>query len=217
MQLPSGARAEISTVAGARRGLVVFPDIFGLRPLFDDHVARFARDWGVTTIAIEPFRDVDSSADLDQRFAAVPALRDVDVHRDLEEAARATGCADVGMIGFCMGGMYCFKASTLACFDRIVSFYGMIKLPEAWSSDGQREPLHYLRSGGAEKVLAIIGTADIWTPSADVDELAATGATVVRYEGAEHGFAHDAARPAHRADDAADAFERARRWLTAAN
>lgn len=217
MQLPSGARAEISVVDGASRGLVVFPDIFGLRPLFDDHVARFARDWGVTTIAIEPFRDLDSSADLDRRFAAVPALRDEDVHRDLEEAARATGCAGVGMIGFCMGGMYCFKASTLACFDRIASFYGMIKLPEAWRGDGHREPLHYLRSGGADKVLAVIGTADTWTPPADVDELAATGATVVRYEGAEHGFAHDVARPAHRADDAADAFDRARRWLTVRN
>jgi dienelactone hydrolase len=30
----------------------------------------------------------------------------------------------------------------------------------------------------------------------------------VRYEGAEHGFVHDASRPAHRADDAADAWRR---------
>ncbi|MGA0879054.1 MAG: dienelactone hydrolase family protein, partial [Ilumatobacteraceae bacterium] len=157
---------------------------------------------------------MDAAADLDRRFAAVSALRDEDVHRDLDEAARATGCSDVGMIGFCMGGMYCFKASTLTCIDRIVSFYGMITLPEAWRGDGHREPLHYLQSGGADKVLAIIGTADTWTPPADVAELAATGATVVRYEGAEHGFAHDAARPAHRADDAADAFARARQWLT---
>lgn len=216
-QLPSGAQAEIVTVPAASRGLVVFPDIFGLRPLFDDHVARFARDWGVTTIAIEPFRELDASADLERRFAAVPALRDEDVYRDLEDAARATGCTNVGMIGFCMGGMYCFKASTLACFDRIASFYGMITLPEAWRGDGHREPLDCLQSGGANKVLAIIGTADTWTPPADVDALTATGATVIRYEGAEHGFAHDTARPAHRAADATDAFERARKWLTRTN
>ena len=37
--------------------------------------------------------------------------------------------------------------------------------------------------------------------------------TVVRYPEAEHGFAHDANRPAHRPDDAADAFARAREWL----
>jgi len=212
--LPSGAQAEIVTVAGATRGLVVFPDIFGLRPLFDEHVQRFASEWGVTTIAIEPFRGLDSSVDLDQRFAAVAALNDDDVRRDLEEAARATQCANVGMIGFCMGGMYCFKASTLTCFDRIASFYGMITLPAAWHGDGHRQPLDYLRAGGASKVLAIIGTEDTWTPPADVEALEATGTNVVRYVGAEHGFAHDAARPAHRVDDAADAFERARQWLT---
>jgi carboxymethylenebutenolidase len=63
-------------------------------------------------------------------------------------------------------------------------------------------------------VLAIIGTADIWTPPADVDALEKAGATVVRYEGAEHGFAHDPSRPAHRPDDAADAWTRAVDFLT---
>lgn len=212
--LPSGAQAEIVTVTEATRGLVVFPDIFGLRPLFDEHVQRFATEWGVTTIAVEPFRGLDSSADLEQRFAAVAALDDDAVRRDLEEAALATRCANVGMIGFCMGGMYCFKASTLACFDRIASFYGMITLPAAWQGVGHRQPLDYLRAGGSSKVLAIIGTEDTWTPPSDVEALESTGTTVVRYVGAEHGFAHDAARPAHRVDDAADAFERARRWLT---
>jgi hypothetical protein len=30
-----------------------------------------------------------------------------------------------------------------------------------------------------------------------------------------HGFAHDATRPAHRAEDAADAFARTQEWLLA--
>lgn len=214
IDLPSGAQAEKVSVEGATRGLVIFPDIFGLRPLFDERVQRSAREWGVTTIALDPFRGLDSSADLDQRFAAVAALNDDAVRRDLEEAAQATNCPRVGLMGFCMGGMYCFKASTLACFDRIASFYGMIKLPAAWQTSGHREPLQYLDAGGAAKVLAIIGTEDTWTPLADVDALEATGATVVRYVGADHGFAHDAVRPTHRAEDAADAFERARQWLT---
>lgn len=214
IELPSGAHAEIARVDGATRGLVVFPDIFGLRPLFDEHVQRFAQEWGVTTVALDPFRTLDSTADLEQRFAAVAALQDDAVRQDLEEAAQATKCSQVGMIGFCMGGMYCFTASTMSCFDRIASFYGMIKLPEAWRTSGHREPLQYLGAGGAAKVLAIIGTEDTWTPPEDVDALEDVGTTVVRYVGAEHGFAHDVARPAHRANDAADAFERARRWLT---
>lgn len=213
-ELPSGAHAEIVLVEGATRGLVVFPDIFGLRPLFDEHVQRFSHEWGISTVAIDPFRTLDSSADLEQRFAAVAALQDDAVHRDLEEAAQATKCSQVGMIGFCMGGMYCFTASTMSCFDRIASFYGMIKLPEAWRTPGHREPLQYLGAGGASKVLAIIGTEDTWTPPADVDALEGVGTNVIRYVGAEHGFAHDVARPAHRANDAADAFERARKWLT---
>ena len=32
---------------------------------------------------------------------------------------------------------------------------------------------------------------------------------MVRYPSAEHGFVHDPDRPAHRADDAADAWRRA--------
>jgi carboxymethylenebutenolidase len=39
---------------------------------------------------------------------------------------------------------------------------------------------------------------------------------VVRYEGAEHGFVHDASRPAHRPDDAADAWRRVVDWMSTA-
>jgi carboxymethylenebutenolidase len=217
--LPSGTPAEIHRVDGATRGLVVFPDIFGLRPLFDDQVRRFATEWGMTTVAIEPFPvsavGRELGADLDGRFAAVPTLSDADKFRDLNEAADATGCATVGMIGFCMGGMYCFKAAAMKRFSRIASFYGMIRLPEAWRGDGQGEPLSLLGDGDAGSVLAIIGNRDTWTPDPDVAALRATGAQVVEYGEAEHGFAHDSSRPAHRVDDAADAFRRAREWLSA--
>jgi dienelactone hydrolase len=39
------------------------------------------------------------------------------------------------------------------------------------------------------------------------------GVEVVRYEGAEHGFVHDPARPTHRPADAADAWARALAFL----
>jgi len=63
-------------------------------------------------------------------------------------------------------------------------------------------------------VMAIVGTEDPWTPAGDVAELEATGATVVRYEGANHGFVHDASRPGHRPDDAADAWARTIAFLS---
>jgi dienelactone hydrolase len=113
-----------------------------------------------------------------------------------------------------MGGMYCFKSAGLACFDRIASFYGMIHTPEQWASPDQGDPLEYVRNGDASKVLAIIGSLDTWTPPGHVQELRDAGVTVVEYSRAEHGFAHDTSRPAHRPDDATDAFARARAWLT---
>jgi dienelactone hydrolase len=57
-------------------------------------------------------------------------------------------------------------------------------------------------------VLSIIGERDRYTPPADVDALAMVpSVTIVRYD-AEHGFVHDANRPSHRPDDAADAWRR---------
>ena len=226
--LPSGTEAEIVRVDGATRGLVVIPDIWGMRPLFDDLVQRFASEWGTTTIAIEPFpaRDFpDLGTNPDTRVAAVRALRDTDKFRDLAEAAAATECESVGLIGFCMGGMYCFKASQLErsgrpLFERIVSFYGMITTPDAWKSESHESPLDILKRGGggtqrpyAANVLAVIGGNDQWTPAPEVEELRTTGVEVAFYPQAEHGFAHDASRPTHRPDDARDAFERAKNWL----
>jgi carboxymethylenebutenolidase len=211
--LPSGTEAELARADAPAMGLVVAPDIFGLRPLFDDMVARLAREWSMTVCAVEPFPGQSLGPDVEPRFAAVPGISD-DVHlRDLEEAAQVVGATRVGLLGFCLGAMYCHKASRSKAFERIVSFYGMIRVPEGWRSPTQGEPLEILAAGHADRVLAIIGGRDPYTPPADVAALEATGATVVRYPEAEHGFAHDAARPAHRAEDAADAFARAEAWL----
>jgi carboxymethylenebutenolidase len=119
----------------------------------------------------------------------------------------------VAVLGFCMGGMYTLKAAGLGRFDRAVSFYGMIRVPERWHGPDQHEPLDALRRPGAATVLAIIGERDPWTPAADVAALEATGATIVRYPEAEHGFVHDPARPAHRPRDAADAWTRVTTFL----
>ena len=213
--LPSGTEAEFAECTGEpEMGLVITPDIFGLRPLFDDMVARLSSVWSMNVCAVEPFPGRDLGHDVDPRFAAVPTLGDDDHLRDLVEAADALGCERVGLLGFCMGGMYCFKAARSDRFDRIASFYGMIRLPEAWAGPGQGEPLDQLAAGHPGRVLAIIGDLDSYTPLDDVAALEALGVNVVRYPEAEHGFAHAPERPAHRPDDAADAFQRAHTWLT---
>jgi carboxymethylenebutenolidase len=112
-----------------------------------------------------------------------------------------------------MGGMYTLMAAGTGRFDRAVSFYGMIRVPERWRGADQGEPLDAVTRPGAARVLALIGERDQWTPADDVAALEATGATVVRYPQAEHGFVHDPARPAHRAGDATNAWERVRAFL----
>ena len=212
--LPSGTPAEIDlSVTNPVMGLVIMPDIFGLRPLFDELVARLAREWQMAVIAIEPFADQTLSADIAERMAVMPSLNDVEILRDMHEAADALGIDRVGLMGFCMGGMYCHKAARSDRFARISSFYGMIHIPEGWMSATQGDPLAYLEGGNADRVLAIIGSLDPYTPPDQVMELRAVGVTVQEYPEAVHGFAHDAARPAHRVDDAQDAFSRTRDWL----
>jgi dienelactone hydrolase len=213
--LASGTPVELSIDGAHDRdlGLVIAPDIFGLRPLYDDLVARLARDWHMPVAAVEPFPGRDLGPEVEGRFAAVPELDDDRVISDLEAAADRLETDTAVLIGFCMGGMYCFKAASSDRFARIGSFYGMIRLPQTWRGPGHREPLDLLASGHPDRVLAIIGDRDPYTPAGDVAALGEHGVHVVRYPEAEHAFAHDPSRPAHRADDAADAFARVRAWV----
>lgn len=213
--LPSGTAAELahpSDGSAPSRGLVLVPDIGGLRPLFDDLCQRLADENGWVVCAPEPWPGREHLT-LEERLGAVNTLRDDDVLGDLLAAADAIDAAapgvPVAVLGFCMGGMYTFKASGTGRFDRAVAFYGMIHVPEAWASPDQGDPLDAVRSDGAAPVLAVVGTEDPYTPALHVDELREAGVEVASYDGAEHGFVHDPSRPAHRSDDAADAWARA--------
>ena len=187
VQLPSGTPADLVVPADTpRMGLVVAPDIFGLRPLFDEITARLAADRGYAVCAPEPFPGRDLPLEVEPRYAAVAELRDDDVLRDLDLAAEATGCAEVGLIGFCMGGMYTLKAAGTGRFQRCVAFYGMIRVPEAWRSAQQGEPLDYLSRPEASPTLAIIGEHDHYTPADDVT--CAAIASLIAGEGATVAF-----------------------------
>jgi carboxymethylenebutenolidase len=215
--LPSGTPAELAQPEGdTSMGLVIIPDIFGLRPLFDDMAARLASEQRWTVCAVEPFPGQED-LDIEGRFDAIPALDDERVMGDVVAAAQATGHERVGVLGFCMGGMYTLKAAATRRFDRAAAFYGMIRIPPAWRGEHQGEPLFELARGSACPVLAIVGGKDPYTPAEDVAALRAVNdrITIVEYPDAEHGFVHDPERPAHRPEDAADAWARALSFLSA--
>ena len=208
--LPSGTPAELArpdAESGAGAGLVLFPDIMGLRPLFDEMCARLAAEQGWVVCAPEPFPGREDLT-VAERMEAVGQLDDDRLRADALAAADATGCEQLNATGFCMGGMLTFKAAASGRFRRAAGFYGMIRLPDRWAHATLAQPLDALASPERCPTMAIVGTVDPYTPPADVADAEALGVEVVRYAGADHGFVHDPSRPAHRADDAADAWRR---------
>lgn len=212
--LPSGTPAELARPPGdaaAASGLVIVPDIGGLRPLFDDLVARLSDEHGWAVAAVDPFPGrTFPDGDLQARFAVMAEMDDARLLADLVDAAQLLATEPVGCIGFCMGGMYALKAASTGAFRRICAFYGMVTVPEDWQGPGQGQPLdHLARAPDGVEVMAMIGGDDPYTPADEVEQLRRAGVEIAFYPEAGHGFAHDPSRPAHRPDDAADAWRRA--------
>jgi carboxymethylenebutenolidase len=205
-----------------RAGLVLHPDMMGLRPLFEDMSRRLATH-GLAVVAVEPYAHVDEEhrVDVERRMAAARLLDDSVQLADLEAAADLLVVEDdvarVSVLGFCMGGYYTFKAAASGRFDSAVSFYGMLRAPEAWRGAGHRaDPIDL----AAEMcpTLAIFGSNDPYTPPADIEALRGAwkdrdDCEIIVIEGAEHGFVHDPERPVHRPDDAAALWKRALEWV----
>ncbi len=205
-------------------GIALHPDIMGIRPLFDDICRRLASN-GFAVCCPEPFTrapaDVRAQGDLPVRMGEVGRMDDARQLGDLDAAADYLVVHDdvarIGVMGFCMGGMYALKAAAGDRFDRAVSFYGMIRIPEAMRGPGGREPLE--TAADVCPTLAICAGLDALAPMDDVAALRAAWADrpdceVVVYPEADHAFVHDPARPVHRDVDAADAWARALEFLT---
>jgi carboxymethylenebutenolidase len=184
-------------------GIALHPDVMGVRPLFDDACRRLASH-GYAVCCPEPFArapDDVRAAGPPARLGFLPSLDDDLQLGDLAAAADRAGAP---------------SAAATGRFQRAVPFYGMIRPPGAWRGPRQRAPLD--TAAGVCPTLAIFGGADSYTPPADLDDLRAAwrdrpDCEVVVYPEAEHGFVHDPERPAHRPDDAADAWARALAFL----
>lgn len=203
-------------------GVVLVPDLIGLRPLFEDICRRLATH-GLTVCAPETFARLipeGGSLDVDQRRVRAAELHDDVVMEDLAEAAdhlvAADGVGSIAVLGFCMGGGFALKAAATGRFERAVAFYPLLRTPTEWAGGGLRDALALV--GEACPSLAILGEVDPYTPPADVDALRNAWAgkpdhKVVVYRAADHAFAHDPERPVHRPDDAADAWHRTLAFL----
>src|SRR5437764_6378155 len=102
LSLPSGS---------ASRGLVVIPDIMGVRPLFDDLCDHLAAEHGWAVTAIEPFPGREGMPLEERLESGVASLDDDTLLGDATAAADELGVTPVAVLGFCMGGMYALKAA----------------------------------------------------------------------------------------------------------
>jgi carboxymethylenebutenolidase len=203
-------------------GVVLHPDMGGLRPLFEDMARRLATH-GLAVCTFEQFAQFPDAiaGGVEKRMATVAELND-DTQLGIFAAAADLLVVDddvtrVSMLGFCMGGHYAFKGASTDRFDSAVAFYGMLRTPDGWGGPGHRiEPLAV--AADMVPTLAFFGTADPWTPADDIAALRQAWAgrddcEIVIVEGAEHGFVHDPERDVHRAEDAARAWQQALAWV----
>jgi len=206
-----------------RAGVVLHPDIGGLRPLFSDMARRLATH-GFAVCVFEPWAMIPETerSTLEQRFAHVKDLDDTQQLEIFSGAADLLVVEDnitrVSVLGFCMGGHYTFKAAASERFDAAVAFYGMLRTPDDWRGPGHTiEPLAV--AAHMCPTLAIFGSIDQWTPAADIDALRSawqgrSDCEIVMIEGADHGFVHDPERDVHRTEDAAACWAKAIAWMS---
>ena len=204
-------------------GLVLHPDIMGLRPLFEDMARRLAT-YGFGVCAIEPYAHVDAEhrANVEARMAAAKLLDDDTQLADLDAAANLLVVEDdvtrVGGARVLHGRLLHVQGRG----HRPLRRRGRV-LRDVAHARGLARPRAQDRSRSTSPremcpTLAIFGSNDPYTPPEDIDALRDAwkdrdDCEIIVIEGAEHGFVHDPDRPIHRADDAAALWPRAIAWL----
>jgi carboxymethylenebutenolidase len=115
-------------------------------------------------------------------FATLMGSLDVATTRaDLEQTAgilRGLGAGSVGVTGFCMGGLFTYRAAvTSREFDAAASFYGARIAQELATPSCP--------------TLLFFGGRDPWIPEADIEAVRAHHPSTVVYPEAAHGFMRD--------------------------
>ena len=216
---------------GARGGVVVVHDVWGLSDHTRDICRRLAGE-GFAALGVDLYRR-EQSVEIGDPGAWIRALSDPQVLSDVGEAAAvlaahpAVGGGRVGVVGFCMGGMYALMAGCgVPGVSAVVPFYGMLShdhgmLHDPAGADPARKPRSPLDAARelACPLLAFFGADDPFIPVADVRELEqrlakrGAAAEVVLVEGAGHAFMNDTRPDAYREAAAADAWARMTAFL----
>ena len=213
--------------------VLVVQEIFGLHNYIADVCRRFAQQ-GYLAIATDLYKRQGNAAD----YSDIPLLMSnlvsqvpqQQVLSDLDAAlawaaAHGGDVSRAGITGFCWGG----RVTWLVCAHNPQIRTGVAWYGRLLGAKTELQPEHPVDITGRlyAPVLALYGGKDAGIPLSMVDEMKASLATAaaagnaaaaasefVIYPEAEHAF-HADYRPAYRAADAADGFQRTLDWFAA--
>ena len=205
-------------------GVVMIHDVWGLSDHTRDLAERLAAE-GFATLAIDLYRR-EAEVAIANPGAWMRELSDPQVLADLQAGidhlAERSGGRPVGVVGFCMGGMYALMAACgCAGLSAAVPFYGLLShehglLHDEHGLDPVKKPRQPLDMAPdlACPLLAFFGEEDDFIPVSDVRRLeagltsSAQPAEVLVFPGAGHAFMNDTRPEAYRPAIAAEAWRR---------
>ncbi len=213
-------------------GVVMIHDVWGLSDHTRDYATRLARE-GFAVLAIDLYRR-DRPEKIEDPGRWMRALSDPQVLSDLGAGARFLASQSetngrVGVLGFCMGGMYALMAGCADLgFAASVPFYGLLShghgiLHDPNGLDPATKPREPIAMAAELRcpLLAFFGDQDTFIPEKDVEalrrELARARAKweLVVVPGAGHAFMNDTRPDAYRPEAAVEAWRRTVGFLRA--
>lgn len=206
--------------AGPSPGVVLIPDVWGVSDLYDRLGGRLA-EAGFAVLQVDPYRrtgrgefsDPAGAMEFIRQLSDPLVIETVQEGVDALAAHPAVAGRKVGVLGFCMGGMYALHAAC-GCtgLSAAAAFYGMVR-NEA-GLDPAKKPRSALDaiSELTCPVIGVYGAEDAIIPVQDARDLEAAlaasphPAEVHVYPGAGHAFLNDTRPDAYRPEAAEDAW-----------
>jgi carboxymethylenebutenolidase len=222
-----GYLAHASGPGGSSQpGVVVIHDVWGLSDHTRDLARRFAAE-GFAALALDLYRGlpvvkIEDPGRWIRDLSDPRMLEQVQAAIDHLAAHPAVSGHRVGVVGFCMGGMYALLAAA-SCrgLSAAVVFYGLLShahgmLHGDTGPDPTRKPREPVAAAAEIRcpLLGCFGEDDEFVPVADVDRLRAAlsgashAADVVVYPDAGHAFMNDTRPAAFRPELARRAWSR---------
>ncbi|MEE8582005.1 MAG: dienelactone hydrolase family protein [Myxococcota bacterium] len=213
---------------GSHPGVVLVHDVWGLSEHARDLTRRLsAEDFAV--LGIDLYREraevkIENPGEWMRNLSDPQVLADIEAGVALLASDPITADHKIGVVGFCMGGMYALMAGCGAAGESVgavAPFYGLLSHEHGILHDEAgldpalkpRQPLDAARDLRCP-LLAFFGDQDEFVPVADIRELEKRlgeidqPSEVVVYPEVGHAFVNDTRPDAYREKEARDAWAR---------